>query len=204
MARHPGWPATLVHGSVGLRPHRMRDGLVWSEVRCANEDWLRPWEPVRPLPWQTQHSPGEYPNLLRSLRRGARDGSLLPWAITYEGRFAGQLTLGSVVRGATCSAQAGYWVDGRLAGRGIVPCALAMAVDHAFLAGELHRIEVNIRPENTASLRVVEKLGFREEGYLSRYLHIDGEWRDHVAFALTVEDVAPDGLLRRWRARASA
>jgi ribosomal-protein-alanine N-acetyltransferase len=123
---------------------------------------------------------------------------MLPWVITYNGRFAGQLTLGNIVRGASCSAYAGYWVDGRLAGRGIMPTALAMAVDHGFRFAALHRIEVNIRPENVASRRVVEKLGFREEGYHPWYLHIDGAWRDHVGYALTVEDVLPRGLLARW------
>ena len=65
---------------------------------------------------------------------------------------------------------------------------------------KLHRIEINIRPENTPSLRVVEKLGFRDEGRRPRYLHIDGDWRDHQSFALNAEDV-PGGLMARWRAR---
>ena len=72
-------------------------------------------------------------------------------------------------------------------------------MDHAFAEGGLHRIEVNIRPDNMPSRRVVEKLGFREEAYHPRYLHIDGAWRDHVGYALTTEDVAGEGgLLARW------
>jgi len=67
----------------------------------------------------------------------------------------------------------------------------------------LHRVEVNIRPENAASLRVVEKLGFRDEGLRERYLHIDGAWRDHRTFALTVEDIRPEGLEARWHQRRS-
>ena len=198
MSRGPGWPAVLAEGAVGLRPHRSRDAVAWSEVRTVNQRWLEPWEPTRPQPWGAQHSVSEYGTLLRSLRKGARSGQMLPWVITYNGRFAGQLTLGNIVRGASCSAYAGYWVDGRLAGRGIMPTALAMAVDHGFRFAALHRIEVNTRPENVASRRVVEKLGFREEGYHPWYLHIDGAWRDHVGYALTVEDVLPRGLLARW------
>jgi ribosomal-protein-alanine N-acetyltransferase len=197
--RGPGWPVVLAEGAVGLRPHRARDAVAWSDVRCANQTWLEPWEPTRPQPWLSQHAVSEYPALLRCLRRGARTGQVLPWVITYEERFAGQLTLGNIVRGASCSAYAGYWVDGRLAGRGIMPTALAMAVDHVFRFAGLHRVEVNIRPENLASRRVVEKLGFREEAYHPRYLHINGAWCDHVGYALTVEDVAPHGLLARWR-----
>jgi ribosomal-protein-alanine N-acetyltransferase len=200
MEKLPGWPAILADGDVGLRPHRFRDARAWSESRLANEEWLAPWEPTGTRSWRERHTPTEYATVFRSLRKGVREGQVMPFVVTYEGRFVGQLTLGNIVRGAFCSAYAGYWVDGRFAGRGIMPTALAMAADYAFTAGGLHRIEVNIRPENAASRRVVEKLGFRQEGFHPRYLHIDGDWRDHVGYALTVEDVAPSGLLARWRA----
>jgi ribosomal-protein-alanine N-acetyltransferase len=119
--------------------------------------------------------------------------------VTYDGELAGQLTVGGITYGSLCSAHIGYWVDSRVAGRGVMPTAVALAVDHCFRVLGLHRIEVNIRPENTASLRVVEKLGFREEGLRRSFLHISGAWRDHRSFALTVEDV-PEGLLNRWHA----
>jgi ribosomal-protein-alanine N-acetyltransferase len=130
--------------------------------------------------------------------QGHADQSL-PWAVTYEGRLAGQLNVSNVIWGSARMATVGYWVDGELAGRGIIPTALAMATDYCFFTARLHRLEVNIRPENRPSLRVVEKLGFRQEGLKPRLLHIDGGWRDHLSFALTVEDV-PDGLLARWHA----
>ncbi|MGH3660059.1 MAG: GNAT family N-acetyltransferase, partial [Micromonosporaceae bacterium] len=95
-------------------------------------------------------------------------------------------------------AQIGYWIDQAYAGRGIMPTAVALACDHCFFVVGLHRIEINIRPENAASLRVVEKLGFRREGVRPRYLHIDGDWRDHAAYALHAEEV-PEGVLTRWR-----
>ena len=63
--------------------------------------------------------------------------------------------------------------------------AVALAVDHCLFGLGLHRVEIAIRPENAASLRVVEKLGFPEVGYAPRFLHIDGDWRDHRLFALT-------------------
>ena len=77
--------------------------------------------------------------------------------------------------------------------------AVALATDHCFRGVGLHRVEVNIRPENGPSLRVVEKLGFRDEGVRRAFLHIDGGWRDHRTFALCAEEV-PQGLLARWRA----
>jgi ribosomal-protein-alanine N-acetyltransferase len=81
-----------------------------------------------------------------------------------------------------------------------MPTALALVVDHCFGVARLHRVEANIRPENAASRRVVEKLGFRLEGTRERYIHIAGAWRDHLSYALTVEEV-PGGLLRRWLAQ---
>jgi ribosomal-protein-alanine N-acetyltransferase len=138
-----------------------------------------------------------FTTMVRSLRGQARKGLMLPFVVTYDGRLAGQLTVGGITWGSLCSAHVGYWVDQRVAGRGVMPTAVALATDHCFGAVGLHRLEVNIRPENTASLRVVEKLGFREEGTRSAFLHIAGAWRDHRSFALTADEV-PGGLLRRW------
>ena len=150
----------------------------------------------RPIPetplYRSTISP--YVSMARTMRREARQGLALPWVITYGGRFAGQLTVGSIVWGSARSAQVGYWIDEAFAGRNLTPTAVAMAIDHCFFVVGLHRVEASIRPENQASRRVVEKLGFREEGLRRRYLHIDGAWRDHLCYALTVEDV-PGGLL---------
>ena len=90
-----------------------------------------------------------------------------------------------------------------LAGRGIIPTAVALAVDYCFGSVGLHRIEITVRPENERSLRVAQKLGFRSEGLRPRYLHIDHEWRDHLVFALNAEEV-PGGLLQRYLRSPSA
>jgi [ribosomal protein S5]-alanine N-acetyltransferase len=131
------------------------------------------------------------------LRAEASQRRMLPFVVTYADRLVGQLTVGGIVRGSLRSAYLGYWIDHAFAGRGITPTAVALAVDHCFGVVGLHRIEINIRPENTASLRVVEKLGLRSEGYRPSYLHIDGAWRDHMVFAVTEGEI-PDGLLQRW------
>lgn len=193
------------YSGVLLRPHRRSDAAAWSSIRIRNRDWLKSWEPTSPHgTWEQMNSPEAFRSILRELRRSAREGASMPFAVCLQQpggsyRLVGQITLGSIVRRAFCSAYAGYWVDSRFAGRGVIPTALALAVDHAFGPGGLHRIEVNIRPENRASRRVVEKLGFREESYHARYLHIDGAWRDHIGYALTTEDVrAEGGLLARW------
>jgi [ribosomal protein S5]-alanine N-acetyltransferase len=194
--RHPGWPAKLAHGPVGLRPMRLRDAVAWSEIRTRNEAWLSPWEPSSNEPWAVRHSVAAYPTLLSRLRRLAHAGSALPWALTNDGRLVGQLSVVNVVRGASLSGQIGYWIDQEMAGRGIMPTAVALAVDHCFGPVGLHRIQVDVRPENVASRRVMTKLGFREEALFRRYLDIDGGWRDHVGYALTVED-CPERLIAR-------
>jgi [ribosomal protein S5]-alanine N-acetyltransferase len=193
----PGWPARLRHGDIELRPLRLRDAAAWREVRTRNARWLRPWEATMPL---AEHdAPTTYAAMVRRLRSEAREGRSLPFALIVGGAFAGQVTVGGIARGSLLSAYIGYWLDERFAGRGIMPTAVAMATDHCFGEVGLHRIEINVRPENAASLRVVDKLGFRPEGMRERYLHIDGDWRDHLTFALRTEEV-PEGLLRRWLA----
>ncbi len=201
------WPVELQHGDVTLRPMRIRDAGDWDRVRRHNAGWLRPWEAT--LPSYASPGPQTFGALVRSLNRQARRGRMLPWLIVYQpephGRssrpvLAGQLTVSGIVGGSAATAQIGYWIDQRLAGRGLTPTAVAMAMDYCFSALRLHRIEVAIRPENVRSLRVVEKLGFRPEGIRPRYLHIDGEWRDHLIFALNAEEV-PEGMLNRWESR---
>jgi [ribosomal protein S5]-alanine N-acetyltransferase len=203
-----GWPVTLTEPDlldlpVSLRPVRVKDAAAWRDTRVRNAAWLRPWEPTNPETPLYRSSLGPYVSMARTMRREARQGLTVPWVVTFGGRFVGQLTVGSIVWGSARSAQVGYWIDEAYAGRGITPTALAMAVDHCFFVIGLHRVEATIRPENHASRRVVEKLGFREEGLRRRSLHIDGAWRDHLCYAMTAEDAA-GGLMPRWRRVLSA
>jgi ribosomal-protein-alanine N-acetyltransferase len=197
MTAHPGWPAQLSAGPVSLRPPRLRDARMWSEIRLRNQSWLEPWEPSSPFPWSERNSSGSWPQLYSALKKAARNGTMLPLMICYGGRLAGQMTVSNIVHGVQRSCTVGYWVDGALAGRGIVPTALALVIDHCFTEVGLHRVEIDIRPENKASLRVAEKLGLRREGYFERYLDIDGAWRDHVGFAITAEEVAGTTMVSR-------
>lgn len=197
MASTPGWPATPSAGPIILRAPRLRDARVWSEIRLRNETWLKPWEPTAAHSWRERNSVGAWAPLNSALRTSARRGTMLPFMICYGGRLVGQMNISNVVHGALRSCTVGYWVDGAIAGRGITPTALAIAIDHCFSAVGLHRVEVDIRPENLPSLRVVQKLGLRREGFYERFLDIDGDWRDHVAFAITVEELRGRSMLSR-------
>ena len=189
-----GWPARLVDGELVLRPLRRRDAGPWREVRSRNAAWLIPWDAT--VPPGSDPRPPTFRALAGQLRHAARHGRAMPFAIEVDGRFRGQVTLSNIVRGSAQFASVGYWIDREVAGRGLVPRGVALAVDHAFLVAGLHRVEIAIRPENTNSLRVVEKLGLAEVGLAPRYLHIDGEWRDHRLYAVTREE-CPHGLRRR-------
>jgi [ribosomal protein S5]-alanine N-acetyltransferase len=134
--------------------------------------------------------------MTRDLLRQARQGRTLPFVVTYDGEMVGQVTVSGITWGSARWAQVGYWINQAHAGRGIIPRAVALACDHCLFTMGLHRIEIAIRPENVASLRVVEKLGFTKIGMAPRYLHIDGAWRDHLLFAITAEDV-PTRLVSR-------
>lgn len=194
------WPLELSRGPVTLRPWRLLDRRAWDELRRRNARWTGPWDSTRPP--ESIESPLTFAGMVRQFNAKARQGTMLPFAIDYrppEQRravLAGQLTVSGITHGSASWAQAGYWVDQRWAGRGIVPTALALAADHCFFTLRLHRFEVAIRPENLRSLRVVEKLGFRHEGSRPRYMHVDGDWRDHEMFVLHAEEVG-DGLVAR-------
>ncbi len=202
------WPVSLVSmasdtPAIVLRPLRRRDRSAWLALRAANADWTRPWDATSPTGIPDQVSFGRY---VRHLDREARAGRGYAFVIeSSDPRLAGsagpalvgQLHLYGVSLGSLMSGAIGYWVAEPMAGRGIATLAVALAGDWALGDLGLHRVEVTIRPENTASLRVATKLGLREEGVRVRYLHIDGAWRDHRAFAVTAEEVRQRSLISR-------
>ncbi|MDQ1716042.1 MAG: [ribosomal protein S5]-alanine N-acetyltransferase [Frankiaceae bacterium] len=198
-----GWPVTLRSGDLTLRPIVLRDAPAWVGLRRRNAAWIGPWESTPPGRQTAEPSVAGFVAYALDQRRLANAGLAMPFAIMFGGEFVGQISVASVTRGAVQSASLGYWIDEGHAGRGIVPTAVALVVDHCFTVVGLHRLEINVRPENTASLRVVEKLGFREEGLKRGFLYVVGDFRDHVSFALLHEDVAPGGLLSRWLAQQS-
>jgi [ribosomal protein S5]-alanine N-acetyltransferase len=194
------WPVRLVDREVTLRPLATTDHDAWRRARQCNAAWLVPWDATVPPGGEAR--PTSFKQLVRRLSKQARQGLTFPFAIEVDGRFAGQVTVNNIVRGSAQFASIGYWLDQRWAGRGVMPRAVALVIDHCFTTAGLHRIEVAIRPENSNSLRVVEKLGLREVGYAPKFLHIDGDWRDHRIYAITREE-CPEGLLARLSSHES-
>ncbi len=134
--------------------------------------------------------------MIGTLRRRARHGQAMPFAVTWDDEMVGVLTVSGITWGSARWASMGYWVAKSHAGRSITPTAVALVSDHLLPTTGLHRVEIAIRPENAASLRVVEKLGFTEIGLAPRFLHIAGDWRDHRVFQVLAEETI-DGLVSR-------
>lgn len=183
----------LTQGDISLRIIRTRDAKLIESLVLGNREWLRPWEATNP------HGPisFDFKSQIRSLLRQLERSEGMPFVILYQGEIVGQLNVANILHGSVSSCVIGYWISPEVAGKGITPTAVALAMDYMFNAVGIHRIEIDIRPENGASIRVVQKLGLRYEGLKKNYIHINGDWRDHYVFALTFEEVK-DGVLNRW------
>ena len=184
-----------------LRPLVLADFGQWREVRRRNVDWLTKWEPSR--------SPGG-PDVVEdrqafgarcsARQREVQLGTGYGFGVFVDGEFAGEMNLSSVQRGPFQNAYVGYWIDEARAGNAYTSEALVVACRFAFEELRLHRLQISIVPRNAASHRVVEKLGFRNEGIAERYLEINGTWEDHVRYAVTAEEwrERSEELLATW------
>lgn len=167
---------------------RYRDKSQWSRVRVENREWLDPWEAT--LPNIDSGSPAyedssvrpSFFQMVNLARREARTGRSYSFLIWHNENLVGQITMGGVIYGAMRGAHIGYWIDQNFANRGFTTQAVELISEFGFTQLGLHRIEINVRPENNASCRVAEKAGFEFEGFKKAFLHIDGAWRDHKCF----------------------
>jgi ribosomal-protein-alanine N-acetyltransferase len=187
-------PNELIGARVVLRPLRVDDWEAWRDVRVRCRDWLEQWEP---RPEVGSSDPVADREAFRARcgaweRQRHFDAAYGFGLFLSDGRFAGEVSLGSVQRGPFQMGYIGYWVDEALAGKGYVPEGVVLLMRYAFDVLELHRLEAAIVPRNYASRRVAEKLGMRDEGTALRFLQIQGVYEDHVRYAITTEE---------WRAR---
>ena len=178
------WPLTLYSQEIRLQPLHLRDRSRWYSVRLENKEWLSPWEATLP---QVNHESPEsalpsFWQMLRSHNREARSGRSFAFMMWNGNNLIGQITMGGVIYGAFRCAHIGYWIDKAYANRGFTTQAVELMTAFGFGELGLHRLEISMRPENTASIKVAEKSGYIFEGVRPRYLHIDGAWRDHLCY----------------------
>ena len=177
------WPIEIHGHDISLRPLRFRDRAQWNRVRVENRDWLSPWEATIPQAGEESYSQlPSFVEMVKILNHEARNGRSFSFAIWHQSQLVGQITLGGVMYGAMRGGHIGYWIDRNFANRGFTTQAVEILTQYAFSELRLHRLEINLRPENASSRRVAEKAGYIFEGERPRYLHIDGQWRDHIVF----------------------
>jgi [ribosomal protein S5]-alanine N-acetyltransferase len=175
----------LVDHEIVLKPIRFRDKNQWDSVRSINRDWLSPWEATRPRVDQDNPLPSYYGMVMQLNREMKALRSIsLGIFLSEKGseKLIGQITLGGIIFGAMRGAHIGYWIDQRFSARGYTTRAVKLLTRFGFESLKLHRIEINLRPENEASKKVAIKAGYVLEGARNNYLHIAGDWRDHITF----------------------
>jgi ribosomal-protein-alanine N-acetyltransferase len=176
-------------GGVVLRLAVQGDADALCAAYVDNRRHLAPWEPRRSEDFFTVE--GQRIRLDERVRQFA-EGRLVPWHLeSGDGRIVGAVTLTGIVLGPFCSAYLGYWIAADQQGHGLATAAVERVCRIAREAVGLHRIEATTLVDNTGSQRVLEKCGFEQIGQAPRYLHIDGEWRDHRMFQRILHDDDP-------------
>ncbi len=163
------------------------DARMVLDYYLRNRAFLQEWEPAHDDAFYTLSA--QEALLGADWKAMAERNALRLWIFQKgdEGRVIGTIGFGNIVWGAFLSCFLGYKLDGAKINRGYMSEALRKAIEVAFGELGLHRLEANILPRNTRSLRVTEKLGFRSEGLARKYLRINGVWEDHIHMVLLNE-----------------
>jgi ribosomal-protein-alanine N-acetyltransferase len=172
---------------VVLRELTIDDADALLEMRRRNQEFLRPLEPLRPNGFL---SPASQRADLEWALRQRQAGLSYAFGIfeADTGALCGRIALSNIVRAAWQNCTVGYYVDEARNGRGYATEAVRLVTRFALGPAGLHRVQAGVMPRNTASIRVVEKNGFRFEGLARNYLQINGVWEDHNIYARTIED----------------
>lgn len=189
----PSLTTRLLTPRLVLRPPRTGDVTEIRRLLRANHEHLRPWNPAPP-PGEDPSSITEVSKAVLRQRRDWKHGTSFVFMVAMRDRperLVGKIALNGVMRGAMHGAYLGYWMGADQQGKGLCTEGITAVLDFAFGSAGLHRIQAAIMPRNERSLRVIEKLSFRREGYAERYLQIAGKWEDHVLFARTREEHVP-------------
>ncbi|MDO4258999.1 MAG: GNAT family protein [Actinomycetaceae bacterium] len=190
------WPAPQY---LTMRPALGRDHLRLDVVRRMHSSWLAPWEATMPPGFEA-----ELPTMTEYIRRSdrrQRDRELLVLMPEVDGQPIGSFTVSNVSWGVARMGSLGYWLAGDAAGLGLGATCAAMTLDLVIGELGLHRVEVCVRPENERSLGLCRRLGLYEEGLRPRYLHIAGQWADHIAFSADLESMPRGGWVARLQRR---
>ncbi len=199
--RHGATAVDEYRGVLGYLPEGMKNYLLrlprysdyrqWYQLRSDSRTFLEPWEPT----WRTDEmTESAFRSRVIRNEQEYASGQAVPLFLFHKPGevLLGGLTIGHIRRGAGQNCMIGYWMGARHAGKGHMFAALKLAIPYIFSTLELHRIEAACIPDNSRSIRLLEKAGFEREGYLRQYLRINGQWRDHLLFSLLSDDAVPN------------
>lgn len=172
----------LRHGSVLLRPPTLADFEEWVRLREQSRDFLSPWEPLAPA---NEFSKFGFRARIKHYQQQAKSDAAYSFFIFHHdhGHLLGAITASNVRRGAAQMCSVGYWIGKPHARQGHMSNALTAIMGHAFNGLGLHRVEAACLPSNHASIALLHRCGFSEEGFARKYLNIAGKWQDHLLFA---------------------
>jgi len=173
---------------VFLRPPKRRDALKWQKLRLASKSFLVPWEPAWNASSCSRRSFIRYFKNSNYLANMDRAYSFLIFNIEDKALLGG-VNVGNVRRGVSQSASLGYWIGKQHSKKGYMKEALDILIPSLFLDLQLNRIEAATLESNLASKNLLNKIGFKKEGKLRKYLKINGEWQDHVLYSLLEYDM---------------
>jgi ribosomal-protein-alanine N-acetyltransferase len=175
---------------VVLRTPQMSDHAEWAALREASRDFLTPWEPTWPI---DDLARAAFRRRIKRYSEDQRSDIAYPYFVFRKGDncLVGGLTLANIRRGCAQAGSLGYWMGAPYAGQGYMTDAVNAILPFAFGALRLHRVEAACIPGNVASIRLLEKTGFKREGFARQYLCIDGVWQDHLLFARLQDDPPP-------------
>jgi len=189
----PGGQQPVIKGDgVYLRYPRIADYLAWARLRGESRAFLSPWEPV----WASDElTKGAFRRRIKRYQRESRQDSAYAFFVfrTEDDALMGGCTLSNIRRGVTQCCALGYWIGERFARQGYMQDAVGALIPFIFTTLGLHRIEAACLPSNEPSKSLLQKAGFRQEGLARKYLQINGQWQDHVLFALLENDAREQG-----------
>ncbi|MDF9815928.1 GNAT family protein [Streptomyces sp. SPB162] len=165
---------------VSIREPRPGDADAYATAVLRSADHLSPWNPV---------DPDGFHELLRRQGPSLRTFLILN---DEDGGIVGKVNVANIVRARFRNGVLGYDSYLPYAGTGRMTEGLRQVVDRCFTSYPdglgLHRLEINVQPDNGRSLAMAKRLGFRHEGFSPRMLYLNDDWRDHERFALTAEE----------------
>jgi len=181
----PRTPVRLVTDRLLVREVTPRQASAVARFLERNRRYHSPWEPTRHPSYFTTE---QQRRILRRTRRDGVNRLLFLFDRDDPGEIIGSVTFSNIVRGAFQSCYLGYRLDETRVGTGLMREALIAAIRYMFQMEGLHRIEANVMPHNDRSVRLLQRLGFRNEGRAQRYLNIQGRWEDHDHYVMLAEE----------------